>query len=437
MDKSMRISVIGMGYVGCVTAACLSRDGHQVVGVDVDSGKVDAINSGVSPIFEPGLGDLLQAQVEAGRLRATTDLAEVIHESDVALIAVGTPSAMDGSVNYHVVQRVVESIGQQLRDSDTRLTVIVRSTLLPGVLEEILIPALEEASQCEVGDRINICSNPEFLRETTAIEDYDHPPYVLVGSESMEASEIALALYGGLDCEKIVTNTRVAAMIKYTCNAFHALKVGFANEIGSLAKSFGADGREVMEIVCKDRQLNISTAYMRPGFAFGGSCLPKDVRALTRYAQQQGMDCNLLSSLLPSNQSHLSRAIQMVRGRNVRRIGLAGLSFKAGTDDLRESPQVLLAESLIGQGYELKIFDPDVRITELIGSNRHYIDEHLPHLAKLLCDDSDELLQHAELMIVATRVADRIDRLDQFEGDVIDLRRDLVAASAPATVAQP
>ncbi len=426
----MRISVVGMGYVGCVTAACLSQDGHSVVGVDIDPRKVDAINAGISPLFEPGLESLLREQVEAKRLSATTDLAASVLQSEIALIAVGTPSADDGSVNYKVVKHVIATIGEALRDNDHSLTIVVRSTLLPGVLEDVLIPELTAAAGCEIGGRIRICSNPEFLRETTAINDYYHPPYVLVGADDEETAQTVLELYRGIDCEKIVTNTRVAAMIKYTCNAFHALKVGFANEVGTLAKSFGADGREVMEIVCKDRQLNISPAYLRPGFAFGGSCLPKDVRALNRYAQQQGVECNLLASLLPSNQSHLQRAIRMVREHGARRIGLVGLSFKAGTDDLRESPQVLLAESLLGQGFDLKIFDPHVRLTALVGSNLHYIDERLPHLAKLLCDDPRQFLEHSELLLVATGVVKQLGELDQFAGDIIDLRRDLVAPSA-------
>jgi len=433
----MRIAVIGMGYVGCVTAACLARDGHNVVGIDIDETKVKAINSGISPIFEPGLDNLLLQQVESKRLEATTELLEGLGDCEVALIAVGTPSNSDGSVNYKIVQRVVESIGVALRDSKQSLTLVVRSTLLPGVLEDVLVPALVAASNCELGDRIHLCSNPEFLRETTAIADYDNPPYVLIGADDQQTASVALQLYEKLTCEKIVTNTRVAALIKYSCNTFHALKVSFANEIGTLAKSFGADGREVMEIVCKDRQLNISPAYLRPGFAFGGSCLPKDVRALTRYAQQQGIDCNLLASLLPSNQSHLTRAIRLIRESGTKNIGLAGLSFKAGTDDLRESPQVMLAEVLVGQGYNLKIFDPGVRVTALVGSNLHYIDEHLPHLARLLCNDPVEMLEHSELMIVATRVIDSIDGFEKFTGDVIDLRKDLVAQlSRPEMVTQ-
>lgn len=426
----MRIAVVGMGYVGCVTATCLARDGNDVIGVDVDSGKVDSIRSGISPVFEPGLAELLREQVNSGRLRATTDLMSAVAESDVALIAVGTPSADDGSVNYSTVRRVVAEIGECLKAVDRPYTVVVRSTLLPGVLEDVLVPTLEETSGQEIGKQIQICNNPEFLRETTAIADYDQPPFVLVGADNEEAARTALALYSGIDCEKVVTTTRVSAMIKYTSNAYHALKIAFANEIGTLAKEFGADGQEVMKIACKDTQLNVSKAYLRPGFAFGGSCLPKDVRALVRYAEQQGAACEVMRSILPSNRSHLDGAMQLIRETGKRRVGLIGLSFKAGTDDLRESPQVILAETLLGQGFEVQIFDPDVRVTALVGSNRHYIDEHLPHLAKLLCEDSAKILEDSDLLVIATGIVDRIEQLDQFEGHVIDLRKDLVVAES-------
>lgn len=429
----MKVSVVGMGYVGCVTAACLSRDGHQVVGVDVDTGKVDAVNRGVSPIFEPGLEELLSQQVRSGRLAATTDLQQSIEGSDVVLIAVGTPSSNDGGINTTALQRVIEQVGRAAKGRQEDLVVVVRSTLLPGMLEELLAPILWKESGATPGGPLHLCNNPEFLRETTAIADYDHPPYVLVGADDEFAATATLALYENLDCEKIVTNPRVAAMIKYTCNAFHALKVGFANEIGTLAKTFDADGIEVMDIVCKDTQLNISKAYMRPGYAFGGSCLPKDVRALARHAQREGVQVDLIQSLLPSNQSHLQRSVKMVRSSGKRKIGLVGLSFKAGTDDLRESPQVILAETLIGQGCDLRIFDPDVRVTQLVGSNRHYIDEKLPHLAKLLSDSPEEILEHSELLIVATKIVDRLTGFEGFEGPVIDLRRDLVVGQPPTS----
>ena len=425
----MNIAVVGMGYVGCVTAACLSKDGHRLIGVDIDQGKVDSINNGVTPIFEPGLAELLRNEVEAERLSATTELKEAVAVSEVILVAVGTPSSDDGSIDSTAVERVMEKIGSLSKTTEHDLTVVIRSTLLPGVLEDVIVPRLNEVTGGQVGSKIRICNNPEFLRETTAIADYDEPPFVLVGADDQESANTALSLYANLKCEKIVSSTRVAAMIKYTCNAFHALKVGFANEIGTLAKSFGADGKEVMEIVCKDTQLNISSAYLKPGFAFGGSCLPKDVRALARYAQQKGIALNMMQSILPSNMSHLDRAVRMIKAAGHRKIGLAGLSFKAGTDDLRESPQVILAESLIGQGYDLKIFDPDVRVTALVGSNRYYIDEKLPHLARLLCDTSEELLEHSQLLIVATKIIDRVEGIDAYNGPVIDLRSDLVVDS--------
>lgn len=431
----MRIAVIGMGYVGCVTATCLARDGNQVMGIDVDRRKVDSINAGISPVFEPGLETLLKSQIAVGRLRATTELSDAVMQSDIALIAVGTPSADDGGVNYRTVKRVIEELGRCLRDIDRPYTVIVRSTLMPGVLEEILEPALAEAAGCEIGERIQLCNNPEFLRETTAIRDYDHPPFVLVGADHEAAGQTALRLYRDLDCEKIVTSTRVAAMVKYTSNAYHALKIAFANEIGSLAKSLGADGQQVMQIVCQDTQLNVSKAYLRPGFAFGGSCLPKDVRALVRFAEQQGERCEVLQGILPSNQTHLQRALRLVRASGKRRIALVGLSFKAGTDDLRESPQVILAQTLLGEGYELMIFDPDVRVTALVGSNLHYIDEQLPHLARLLCDDPKKLLEDSELLILATGVADRLNGIDAYSGEIIDLRTDLVRAVERSIIA--
>ena len=423
----MRIAVVGMGYVGCVTATCLARDGNDVIGIDVDFKKVDSINAGISPVFEPGLEELLSRQVESGSLRATTDIDAAVEESDVALVAVGTPSSIDGSVNYEVVKRVTASIGRCLRSLGRPYTIVVRSTLLPGVLEEVLEPTLEEESGLNVGQDVFLCNNPEFLRETTAIKDYDNPPFVLVGANDETAAKTALQLYANLDCEKIVTTTREASLVKYTGNAYHALKIAFANEIGALAKSFGADGQRVMEVACRDTQLNVSKAYLRPGFAFGGSCLPKDVRALSRYAEQEAQQCNLLRSILPSNDSHLDRAIRLVQQSGTKKVGLVGLSFKSGTDDLRESPQVRLAESLLGQGYEIKIFDPDVRVTELVGSNLHYIDEHLPHLARLLCNDSSEIFSHSDLLIVATSTVDRLAGWKQYTGQTIDLRKDLVA----------
>ena len=429
-EVSRNVAVIGMGYVGCVTAACLSRDGHQVIGVDIDDAKVAALNSGHSPVSEPGLDELIREQVAQGRFQAITDLAEAIQQSDIALVAVGTPSATDGSVESNAVQRVVQAIGKILRGTNRDYTVVIRSTLLPGILEEQLVPSLEEAADCELGKQIHLCNNPEFLRETTVIRDYDDPPFVLVGTLDGSHETSAFDLYQSVPAEKIVTNTRTAALVKYACNAYHALKVSFANEIGTLARALGADGQQVMELLCRDNKLNISPAYLRPGFAFGGSCLPKDIRALTRFAQEHAIRTELLNSVLPSNEAHLERALKMVRESGHKKIGLVGLSFKAGTDDLRESPQVILAETLLGRGYDLRIYDPGVRITHLVGTNRTYVDTHLPHLAALLIDEQKTLYEHAELLVLGTDIANQLNDTDTYFGKVIDLRRDLVTAVA-------
>jgi GDP-mannose 6-dehydrogenase len=427
-----RVAVFGMGYVGCVTAACLSRDGHQVTGVDVDEDKIAAVVRGVSPVFEPGLDDLIQQTVTAGTLTATTDSNTAVENSEIALVAVGTPSLDDGSVETFAVERVIESIGRSLRGSKRSYTVALRSTLLPGLLEEKLAPLLEQAADCRLGERIVLCNHPEFLRETTAIRDFDDPPFILVGAESAADAQPVLNLYGGSSAERIVTDTRTSALVKYACNAFHALKIDFANEIGALARSFGADGRDVMQIVCRDTRLNISTAYLKPGFAFGGSCLPKDVRALTRHAQQQALRTEVLNAILPSNSAHLERALKAIRETGLRRVGLVGLSFKAGTDDLRESPLVILAETLLGRGYDLKIYDPGVRVAQLTGTNLAYVDRHLPHLARLLDDNPDELYRHAELLILGTDVAGALDWQTAYTGEVFDLRRDLVVPTPAA-----
>ena len=423
-----RIAVFGIGYVGCVTGACLARDGNHVVGVDIDQGKIDALQKGFPPVAEPGLDQLVEEQVKNGRLTATTDAEAAIGDTEMALITVGTPSTDSGAVNSNAVKRVLETIGQCLRSGEKNYTVVIRSTLLPGILEEELKPVLEESLGEEIGHRVDLCNNPEFLRETTAIKDYDNPPFVVVGAEDEYRAKPILDLYNHLTAETIVTDTRTAALIKYGCNSFHALKVAFANEIGMLAKSFGADGQEAMRILCIDYQLNISPAYLRPGFAFGGSCLPKDVRALTRYAQQQAIPSDLLQSILSSNETVLDAAFRLVEKAGQRVIGLIGLSFKSGTDDLRESPQVILAEKLLGKGYDLKIYDPDVSVSRLKGANLAYVDRHLPHLSALLVEEPQEVFDHAELLILGTNIANDVDWENRFEGETIDLRKDLVVS---------
>ncbi len=429
-----RVAVFGIGYVGAVTAACLGQDGHVVVGVDIDPAKVAELNAGASPVSEPGLDDLLKAQVAAGRLRATTNAGEAVAASDIALIAVGTPSADDGSVSADGVEAVVRAIGAAVKAAGKPYHVVVRSTVLPGILEDRLRPALEAAAGRTTGPGLVLCNNPEFLRESSAVRDYYQPPYVLVGADSTADAAPVLSLYHAVAAEKLVTGTRTASLVKYACNAFHAVKVAFANEVGSLAKAFGADGHGVMDLVCRDTKLNVSSAYLRPGFAFGGSCLPKDLRALTRFAEQQALRVNLLAAVLPSNESHLKRAMKLVRETGARRIGLVGLSFKAGTDDLRESPMVDVVEALLGWGCDVKIYDPNVMLGRLRGRNLAYIDRHLPHLAGLLVPQPAMALDHAELMLLGTDVANEFDWAGQFRGPIIDLRKDLARVESPARV---
>jgi len=430
-----RVAVFGTGYVGCVTAACLSRDGHQVIGVDIDAEKVAALNAGETPVAEPGLGDLVQQQVAAGTLRATEDFKAAIAETDIAMIAVGTPSDRAGAVSTVAVEKVIESIGEVLRGTDQPYTVVVRSTLLPGILESQLAPLLASSSGRELGGDLKICNNPEFLRESIAIRDYDAPPFVVVGTIDGADADDVLELYSSIDADKVVTDSRTAALLKYGCNAYHALKVAFANEMGSLAKSFGADGQVAMELLCKDTKLNVSKAYLRPGFAFGGSCLPKDVRALTRYAEEEAVRVSLLRAILPSNQEHLNRSIRLVEESGHKKIGMVGLSFKAGTDDLRESPYVTLVETLIGRGYDIKIYDPGISVSRLKGRNLAYVDQHLPHLAALLVEETSELFDHAELLVLGNDIANEVEIPSRFEESLVDLRRSLVVANqAGATV---
>jgi GDP-mannose 6-dehydrogenase len=412
----------------------MSRDGHRVIGVDVSEEKVATINAGIAPLSEPGLEELIMQGVGNGLLTATMNLREAVEQTDLALITVGTPSARDGSVNANAVEGVVQAIGEVLAGSERDYTVVIRSTLLPGILEDRLAPILDKASGFRLGRNIQLCNNPEFLREATAIRDYDHPPFIVVGADSEAAANEVLSLYEGIVAERIVTDTRSAGLVKYACNAFHAVKVAFANEIGTLAQALGTDGARVMDIVCRDTRLNISKAYLKPGFAFGGSCLPKDLRALNRVAQQHAIDNRLLASILPSNDAHLDRAVAMVEDRDIRSIGLVGLSFKPGTDDLRESPMARLAEVLHGRGYDLRIFDPCVRVPGLVGSNLSYMDQHLPHLSALMLDDPAELLDHAQLLILASDAIDGRESLRTFGGEILDLRRDLITATAEATL---
>jgi GDP-mannose 6-dehydrogenase len=399
----MRISIFGLGYVGAVCAGCLSARGHEVVGVDVSKAKIDLINSGKSPIVEPGLGELLAEGIRKGLLRGTTDFAEAIRATDLSMICVGTPSKKNGDLELHYIESVCREIGFVLRDKPTRHTVVVRSTVLPGTVKNVVIPILEDCSGKKAGVDFGVAVNPEFLRESTAISDYDQPPMTVIGQLDEASGDTLQSLYEALDAPIIRKDIEVAEMIKYTCNVWHATKVTFANEIGNIAKACGVDGREVMEVVCQDKALNLSQYYMRPGFAFGGSCLPKDVRALTYRAGALDVDSPLLNSLMRSNESQVQNAFDIISGHNKRKIALLGLSFKAGTDDLRESPLVELAEMLIGKGFDLKIYDSNVQYARVHGANKEYIESKIPHVSSLLDEDFAAVIEHAEVIILGNR----------------------------------
>ena len=398
----MKIAVFGLGYVGVVSAACLARDGHQVLGVDPNPVKTDLVMQGKSPIIEPGLEPLIAAGVANGRLKAISDHAAAVDHAEVMLICVGTPGQPNGSLDLSYVRRICQQIGERLAQIDTFKIVAIRSTLLPGSMQTTVIPTLEEFSGKKAGQGFGVCINPEFLREGTAIYDYDHPPKTVVGATDEQAAEPVRGIYAALQAPMLVTDLRTAEMVKYVDNSWHALKVTFANEIGRLCKSMDIDARQLMRLFCQDTKLNISPAYFRPGFAFGGSCLPKDVRALTYQGRLMDVDTPVLSSILASNQVQIAHALSMIRATGKRRVGLLGLSFKEGTDDLRESPIVTLAEQLIGKGYELLIYDRNVKLASLVGANRDYILNHIPHIGRLLVDTPQALIDQSDVIVLAT-----------------------------------
>ncbi|MFC5698589.1 nucleotide sugar dehydrogenase [Pseudomonas sp. GCM10022186] len=396
----MRISIFGLGYVGAVCAGCLAARGHLVIGVDVSAIKVELIDQGKSPIVEPGLQELLQEGIRNGRLRGTTDVYEAIAASDLSLLCVGTPSKKNGDLALNFVEAVCREIGFALRDKAERHTVVVRSTVLPGTVKNVVIPILEDCSGKQAGIDFGVAVNPEFLRESTAIQDYNFPPMTVIGELDRDSGDLLQCLYEELDAPIVRKSIDVAEMIKYTCNVWHATKVAFANEIGNIAKALGVDGREVMEVICRDQRLNLSRYYMRPGFAFGGSCLPKDVRALTYRAGQLDVETPLIGSLMRSNAGQVQKAFDIIAGHDRRKVALLGLSFKAGTDDLRESPLVALAEMLIGKGFNLRIFDANVEYARVHGANKDYIESKIPHVSSLLHSDFEGVIEHAEIIVL-------------------------------------
>lgn len=419
----MRVSVFGLGYVGSVTAACLGHKGHNVIGVDVNPDKVHAFNEGRSPVLEPGLAELIAEGRRSGNIDASQDERRAVAETDISFICVGTPSLPNGKLDVQVVERACEQIGAAIADKAERHVVVVRSTVLPGTAESVVVPALERNSGKTAGKDFGVCSNPEFLREGSAIKDFLEPGITVIGGDSPDDLREMRGLYEWAPGDVFETSLSAAEMIKYVCNSFHALKIAFANEIGTISKELGVEAEEVMGVFMADRRLNISPAYLKPGFAFGGSCLPKDLRALVYRAKETDLDLPLLTSILPSNSRHLQRAVDMILQLNDREVGLFGLSFKPGTDDLRESPHVELVKQLLGEGCNVRIWDPNVAMGRLIGSNRAFIEEYIPHIGSLLHDDMDEVIEGANVIVLGTTDVDKEELLSRLSPrhTVIDL----------------
>jgi GDP-mannose 6-dehydrogenase len=399
----MKLSIFGLGYVGCVSAACFAKAGHEVVGVDVNQVKVDIINGGRSPIVEPGIEELINGAVSAGRLRATTDGAGAVADSDVSLVCIGTPSHHNGSLNLTYIKRACQQIGEALAAKTRFHIVVMRSTMLPGTIEQTVIPTLEVYSGKRAGCDFGVAINPEFLREGTSIHDFNNPPFTLIGTDDEDTAGPLARLYANLDAPLLTVRVKEAEMVKYACNTFHALKVTFANEIGNICKAMNVDSHKVMEVFCKDTKLNLSPYYLKPRFAFGGSCLPKDLRAINYKAKELDVEVPMLNSILASNRRQVERVVDTVLQTGRKQIGVLGLSFKSGTDDLRESPMVALIETLIGKGMKLSIYDRDVELARLFGANKEYIEREIPHISSLMCADLNQVIEQAEVIIIGKK----------------------------------
>jgi GDP-mannose 6-dehydrogenase len=396
----VKVSIFGLGYVGAVSCACLPTLGHEVIGVDTNPVKVDLINRGESPVVEEGIEELIRAARDSNRLRATADTSQAVRGSELSLISVATPSSPNGAPDLSAVDAVIGAIGRAIRDKPDAHTVVLRSTVQPGTTEDRIRPLLEQSAGRKIGEGLSLVFNPEFLREGSSVKDFHHPPQTVIGSIDEAGFEAVRRLYAGLPGEVVRTSSRVAESVKYLCNVFHALKIVFANEAGSVLKACGLDSREVMRIFCGDRQLNISDAYLRPGFAFGGSCLPKEVKGFLTLARQREVPIPALGALLDSNAAHIDRAFRMIVRDGRRKVALFGLAFKPGTDDMRDSPLVALAERLVGRGFELSIFDGFVKVSRLLGKNKEFIDREVPHLERLLAATPAEALAGAQVIVV-------------------------------------
>lgn len=406
----MRVSIFGLGYVGAVSVACLARDGHEVIGVDVDLSKLALIREGRTPVVEEGMVELMRSVAGSGRVSVTDDVSSAIAKSVISLVCVGTPSAPNGSQDQSALMRLAGDVGRALREKGEEHVIVFRSTMVPGTVEDVLAPIIERESGKRVGDGFHVCFQPEFLREGSSIRDYDKPPFTIVGAATDAPVNALRTLFGHLQCEFIRTSIRTAEMVKYSCNNFHALKIVFANETARLCESLRVDPFEVMDLLCRDRQLNISPAYLRPGFAYGGSCLPKDLRATLHLAKLRDVELPVHAAIAPSNQLQIDRAIAKILDTGKRRIGVVGLSFKPGTDDLRESPMVRLTEHLIGKGCEVAVCDPDVHLSRLLGANRRFIDRHVPHLGALMLDRVADVVLRSDVLVLANgRLLDELD----------------------------
>jgi GDP-mannose 6-dehydrogenase len=396
----LRVSIFGLGYVGTVTAGCLAHDGHEVVAVDPIQTKVSLINAGQSPIIEANIGELVASSVQAGHLRATTDPIPAVRETEISIVCVGTPSQANGNLDLRYIRRICEQIGQALSEKASRHVVVIRSTVLPGTMRDIVLPTLEEASGKKAGPDFGVCHNPEFLREGSAVKDFNAPPKTVIGELDAASGDVLASLYSKLSAPLIRTDLETAEMVKYVDNSWHALKIGFANEIGNLCKSLSIDAHQVMRIFCQDTKLNISPAYLLPGFAFGGSCLPKDLRALTYAAKLRDLTLPIMTAILPSNELQISRGLDLIMAKGHKQVGILGFSFKAGTDDLRESPMIEIIERLIGKGYDLRIFDKNVNLARLVGANRDFILNRIPHISRLMVSGIDAVLEHAQTVVI-------------------------------------
>ncbi len=420
----MRISIFGLGYVGAVSCACFGKEGHDVIGVDVSEHKVDLINSGKSPIIEADLEAYIEEGVGNGKIKAVTDCSYAVENSEISIICVGTPSQLNGNIDLHYIYNVCSEIAGELKKKDSFHSVVIRSTVAPGTIRQCG-EIIEDISQKKLNVDFGVASNPEFLREGTAIHDFINPPYTIIGASCQQTEDQLKELYAGIDAPVYCLKPEESEMIKYTNNNFHALKITFANEIGNICKELGVDGHQVMDIVAKDKKLNLSPYYLKPGFAFGGSCLPKDVRGLKYRARMLDLKTPLLDSLLESNDYQVERGLQMVTSTGKKKVGILGFAFKAGTDDLRESPMVTLIEALIGKGYDISVYDSNVYLSKLLGKNKDFIAAHIPHISRLMEEKMEDVIARSEVLVIGNNSPEFNDVLSMIPEDkvIIDLVR--------------